>query len=436
MKKRLTIGVALAVVIVAVYLLARPRPATGDWVEGSGVVEATEVDVSSLVGGRLTRVLVEEGQWVRRDEVVAQIDPTDVQPQVTQARGALAAAEAALAQSAAVVAGAQMALENARQAHRKSTELKGQYDTARARYEAAIAARDQAKATLDLVLAGARPEQIEQARAAAASAQVNYENANRELARLEGLVSQGAVSQQQVDLQRSARDGAKAALDAARARLAEAEAGARSEERQQAEAALAQSEANVQAAARTLATARELYGDKLALKQQLDMAEANYRAAREAQAAAAGQVESSRGALAAAEKQLTETKILSPTDGAVTIKIRESGETVAPGQAILRLADLTHMWLRVYVPATELDRVKLGQEVEVRADADPAKVYRGRVTEIAQEPEFTPKNVQTREQRTKLVFGVKVEVENPLHELKPGMPADARILTGPRRPGG
>ena len=429
------IGVLALLVIAAavvVSVLVRRPAEPGEWIEASGVVEATEVDVSSLVGGRLLRVLVEEGQWVDEGEAVAEVDPKDVEPQVTQARGAREAARGQLAQTEAVLAGAEKAVANAREAYAKSTELKGQYETAQARYQAAVAARSQAKAALDLVRAGAREEEIAQARAAAASAEASFENADRELARLEALLTQGAVAQQQVDRQRAARDGAKGVLDGARARLAEAETGARGEEKRQAEAAYRQAQANVEAASRTLAAARELYADKLALKQQLNAAEAQLQGSLEARAAAAGQLEGAGGALAAAEKRLLDTRIVAPISGAVTLKIRESGEAVGPGQAIVRVADLAHMWLRVYVPITELDRVKLGQEAEVAADASSGKSYRGKVTEISQQAEFTPKNVQTREQRTKLVFGVKVEVENPNRELKPGMPADARIRVGRR----
>ena len=433
MKKRLPILVSLlAAIAVIAYVATHRHPVPTDWVEASGVMEATEVDVSSLTGGRIASLLVDEGRWVKRGQIVAEIDPRDIEPQVTQARGALAAAEGQSDQAEAVLAGARLAAENAREAYAKSTELKGNYETAQARHEAALAARNQSKATLDLVRAGPRAEQIEQARAAAAGAQASYDSAERDLARVEGLVAQGAVSRQQADAQRTARDAAKAALDAARARLAEAQAGARSEEKRQAEAAYRQAQANVAVAARALEAARDLYRDRLALKQQLDAAEAQYQAAQKAQAAATGQVQNARGALAAADKRLRDAKVSSPIDGAVTLKIREAGEVVGPGQAIIRLADLDHMWMRVYVPITELDRVKLGQEVEIRTDASPNTAYRGRVIEVSQQAEFTPKNVQTRAQREKLVFGVKVEVENPGRELKPGMPADAGIKTGPR----
>lgn len=94
----------------------------------------------------------------------------------------------------------------------------------------------------------------------------------------------------------------------------------------------------------------------------------------------------------------------------------------------MRLADLDQMWLRVYVAETEIDRVKLGQRAEVTIDAAPIRTFSGDVTEIAQEAEPTPKNVQTREQRVKLVFGVKIGLANPGGELKPGMPAEVQAV--------
>ena len=133
----------------------------------------------------------------------------------------------------------------------------------------------------------------------------------------------------------------------------------------------------------------------------------------------------------AAEIQLGYTRVAAPFDGTATVKSAELGELVMPGTPIVRLAALDSVWLRVYVPEPELGRVKFGQAAEVTSDTYPGKRYPGRVTEISQEAEFTPKNVQTREERVKLVFGVKIEVDNPNHELKPGMPADA-VIHAPR----
>jgi HlyD family secretion protein len=431
MGKRFVAIVVVVAVGIALYLVLRPRPRTGDWVEGSGVIEATEVDVSPLVGGKLVSVEVAEGEEVAADQVVAQIETTDLRAQLRQAQGSLQAARGDLARSEAALQGAASTLANAQTAYAKSTELKGRYEQAQEQYPAALAAREQAKARLDLLRAGTRKEEIEQARAAVVSAEADWRNAERELKRLQGLLAEGAVSQQQVDLQQSREKALRGAYEAASAGLAVAEAGARSEEVRQAQAAVAQAEANVVVAQRALETARELYGDKLDLKQRLDTAQAEHLAALEARASAQGRVETAQGALAAAEKRLRDAVVKAPLSGTALLKIREPGETVSPGQPIVRLANLGDMWLRVYVPETDMHRVKLGQAAEVMIDGAPGKAYKGRVTEIAQEAEFTPKNVQTREQRVKLVFGVKVSVENPERELKPGMPADARIHVGP-----
>ncbi|HUU53446.1 MAG TPA: efflux RND transporter periplasmic adaptor subunit [Armatimonadota bacterium] len=430
MKKKALLAVPVAVIIFVLYVTLRPHTQGGDWVYGSGVIEATEVDVSAQVSGLLAGVEVQEGQSVAAGQVIARIEQEELEAQLRQAEGNVRAAKGDLARSEATLSGARSARENARTAYEKGTELKGRYEGGKAQYEAAAAARDQAKAGLELVQAGAREEEIQQARAAAASAEAEWENAKLELERREKLVAQGAVSRQQVDFQRAAEKAARGTLEAAQARLQEALAGARTEEERQAEAALAEAEANLLVARRALETAKELYADRLELKQRLDVAEAEQEAATEARAAAEGRLESAQGALASAQKRLRDAVITAPLKGVVLLKIREPGETVGPGQPIVRLGDLDHMWLRVYVPETEINRVKLGQKAEVTVDADPGRVFPGEVTEIAQQAEFTPKNVQTREQRVKLVFGVKLSLANPEGELKPGMPAEARISVG------
>jgi HlyD family secretion protein len=116
--------------------------------------------------------------------------------------------------------------------------------------------------------------------------------------------------------------------------------------------------------------------------------------------------------------------------GVVVSRSVEVGDLVAAGAPVLTVADLTRPYLRVYVAETDLGRVKVGQPVEVRVDAFPDRVFRGAVAEISDRAEFTPGNVQTREERIKLVFAVKVELSNPDGVLKPGLPADAIILTG------
>lgn len=135
-----------------------------------------------------------------------------------------------------------------------------------------------------------------------------------------------------------------------------------------------------------------------------------------------------QAALAVAEAQLGYTILRSPQAGVVLRKHVEPGEIIAAGTPAVTLADLRNIWLRIYIPETALGRVKLGQAAEIRTDTYPGKVYRGTVTYISSEAEFTPKTIHTPEERVKLVFAVKISVDNPAQELKPGMPADARIL--------
>ena len=120
--------------------------------------------------------------------------------------------------------------------------------------------------------------------------------------------------------------------------------------------------------------------------------------------------------------------ITAPVSGGVLRKNSEAGETVAAGAAVYSLGDLESPWIRVYVKEDKLGLVKLGQKAEVMTDSFPKKTYLGTVSMISSEAEFTPKNVQTREERVKLVFALKVSVENENGELKPGMPADVKII--------
>lgn len=151
-------------------------------------------------------------------------------------------------------------------------------------------------------------------------------------------------------------------------------------------------------------------------------------AAKRAYDAATSQLRQAKAALAASEERLRDTVIYAPLSGVVLRKNVEAGETVSAGAAVYSIGDLDGPWIKVYVKEDKLGLVKYGQKVEVRTDTFPKKVYAGTVTFISSEAEFTPKIVQTQEERVKLVFGVKVSVKNENEELKPGLPADVKIL--------
>jgi HlyD family secretion protein len=119
--------------------------------------------------------------------------------------------------------------------------------------------------------------------------------------------------------------------------------------------------------------------------------------------------------------------LYAPSAGVVTVRQAELGEVVAPGSPVVTLADLDHIWLRAYVAETDLGRIAWGQNVTISTDTYPGKQYHGRISFISSDAEFTPKSVQTTKERVTLVYRIKIDIDNPTHELKPGMPADARI---------
>jgi HlyD family secretion protein len=144
-------------------------------------------------------------------------------------------------------------------------------------------------------------------------------------------------------------------------------------------------------------------------------------------AVAQASVHNGEAALALARIVVGYTTLTAPFDGVVTVRKAELGEVVVPGAPVLTLADLDHVWLRVYLNEADLGRVRLGQEVSVSSDSYPGKRYPGRIAFIASKAEFTPKSVETHAERVTLVYRVKIDITNPDHELVPGMPADARV---------
>ena len=124
---------------------------------------------------------------------------------------------------------------------------------------------------------------------------------------------------------------------------------------------------------------------------------------------------------------LSYTTLRAPSNGVITVRQAELGEVVAPGTPVVTIADLDHIWLRAYLAETDLGSIHWGQEATVTTDTYPGKQYHGRISFIASDAEFTPKSVQTNQERVTLVYRIKIDIDNPNHELKPGMPADAHI---------
>jgi HlyD family secretion protein len=180
-------------------------------------------------------------------------------------------------------------------------------------------------------------------------------------------------------------------------------------------------EAQLDKAKKDLERSEMLFKQEVISTQQMDAAKTAYDVA-------VSQANLSRASQRTAELRLKDTVLYAPVTGMVLRKNVEAGEIVSAGMPVYTIGDLEHPWVKVYVKENKLGLVKLGQRAELKTDSYPGKAYEGMVTYISSEAEFTPKNVQTQEERVKLVFGVKVSVKNVNDELKPGMPADVRIL--------
>lgn len=238
----------------------------------------------------------------------------------------------------------------------------------------------------------------------------------------------------------------KAEVRAAEAALAELETGSRPEEIAQAGAVVRKAQADVSRARADLMRLKRLYEQDNVSEQEYDAAktavavtEATLGEAQEQLRLvrkgpriekierSRAQLQQAKEALALAQTRLGYATLTSPLTGLVLSHNIEPGEFVAAGTPIVTVGDLAHVWLRAYVDETDLGRVKVGQTATVTTDTFPDKAYEGRVSFIASQAEFTPKSVQTEKERVKLVYRIKITIDNPHMELKAGMPADAQI---------
>ena len=355
----------------------------------SGNIELTEVNVSFKTPGRLVERLVDEGQRVRKGMVVARLDQEQLLRQRDRIRAALASAENRLLQQGTAI---EFQTENvASQIQQRQAELR------------------QAEANLAQLLAGSRKQDIEQARAAVSGAEAALEKARKDWERAQTLFKKEDISASEFDRAKTTFEGAEAALRQVRERLGLVIEGPRKEDIEAARAMVARTQAGL----RTAEAAR------LELKRM-----------RQELATRRAEIDQVRAELAVVEVQLSDMVAVSPIDGVVLVKAAEVGEVLAAGTSVVTVGDLDHPWLRAYINEQDLGRVKLGDNVKVTGDSFPAKIYPGRVSFISSEAEFTPKQIQTKEERVKLVYRIKIDVENPNHELKSNMPADAEILVG------
>jgi HlyD family secretion protein len=390
MKKRIVILVLVLAVAAAVYYAVR---GSGKPPENrlmiSGNIELDEVNIAFKTAGRLTERAVDEGDAVKKGQVVARLDREQLTAQREREAAGLASSESQLRQA------------------QTSAELQ------RASLAADIETRQADLASMEARLAelrnGARPQEKLDAKAAVDAAASELDRAKKDWDRAQTLYKNDDISTAQFDQYRNRFESAQAILKQVQEREALVLAGPRVE----------QVNAQRSQVDRARGTLKMAEANSLELKRREQ--EITTRRA---------EIARSQANLALIDSQLSDTIAASPVDGVVLVKAVDVGEVVAPGTTILTVGDIDHPWLRGYINETDLGKVKIGAKVRVTTDTYPGKVYNGRVAFISSQAEFTPKQIQTQQERVKLVYRVKIEVENPGRELKSNMPADAEILLG------
>lgn len=331
MKKKLLLAVVFLLVVATIVMIffRFGNRDQGKALRVSGNIEVTSVELSFKIPGRVQDRLVDEGETVKTGQVVARLDPEDLQHETDGRRAEVQAARAAL------------------------TELETGY----------------------------RREEIAQADAALRRISADAERLRVDFARQQQLYKKEVISARDFDASRAAYEASQASVREARERLNLLRSGPRKETIDQARARLAGAEAS----------------------------------------------------LALSETRLGYAVLRSSTSGLILSKNIEPGEQVTAGTPVVTVGMMGEVWMRAYISETDLGRVKVGQKATVTTDTWPGRKYRGRVSFISQEAEFTPKSVQTPKERVKLVYRIKITVPNPNGELKPGMPADAEIEIKPAK---
>lgn len=299
-----------------------PHPDDGK-VFASGTIDATEIAVSFRVPGILRSRPVDEGNRVKPGDMLATLDERE----------------------------------------------------AVARLHQAEAAQQAARARLNDLRQGYRPQEIAEARAQVEQARANRVNLEEEAMRSEALFLGGATSRQRRD-----KDGTAAAV-----------------------------------------AVQQLNGTQ----ERLKLLQSGFRP--ETINAAQAQFDEARAAVEAARVAREDLQARSPVEGVITRTHAEAGETVGAGRPVLTVTDVSRPWVRVYIPENQIAKVRVGAVAKVKVDTFPEREFDGRVSYVSSQAEFTPKNVQTQEERVKLVFAVNVTLENRDGTLKPGMPADVYI---------
>ena len=375
MKRRLTIAGSAVIILTAIIWSVSSWISYRHRFDYSGTVETREIQIGSKIGGRVTEVPVEEGELVKAGAVLVRFECDELKAQRAQAQAALQQAQADL-----------------------DKMLRGNRPEEIAQAEATAHAQE---AALDEARNGPRSQEINQAQADYNAAAADSTNAEIFFRRMEKLIAEDTISRQQFDDARDKRDAAAQRAESAHQRLALLQAGTRPEDLHAAEAKYNQAEAAALLARRGFR------------KEDIE--------------AAHGRLAEAQGRVAELDARLREAELTVPSDAVVEVVSVRPGDLVPPGRIVISMLEASQLWVKVYVPETDLAHVHLGQSAAVQVDSFGSESFEGHVGQIASQAEFLPRNVQTKSDREHQVFGVKIYVDNSAQVLKSGMSATVRL---------
>jgi HlyD family secretion protein len=387
MKKKLPILIVVLLIgAAAVYAWRTSKKAPDNRLIVSGNIELNEIKIAFKTAGRLVERAVDEGADVKKGQVLARMDREQLQAQRERSTAGLSSSESQIVQA--------------------QTALEWQKATLSADIDARHADLASAQARLSELRTGARPQEQRDAQAAVEAASAEAARARKDWERAQTLYKNDDISTAQFDQFRGRFESAEAQLKQAKEREALVLAGPRAEQIAAQEAAVARARAAVKQSEANAMEVRRRTEELTTRRAEINRA---------------------RASVSLVDTQLNDTVAVSPVDGVVLVKSADPGEVLAAGTSVLTIGDIDHPWVRAYINEPDRVKIRLGQDVKVTTDV-PGKVFHGKVTFISSQAEFTPKQIQTQQERVKLVYRIKIEVENPGRELKSNMPVDAEIV--------
>jgi HlyD family secretion protein len=368
---------AIALLVWYVFIRRPARQEAENLVVTPGRIAGDEATVSAKTSGRVREIRFREGDSVRAGDVIAMLDDDQVKAREDAAKSAVQQAESRVRSSQQQISVLRAQEQSSSiSVDQSKIDSQGRVNQARAQVAAAEAALAQAKAANE-------------------QAKYDYENQSR-------LAKSGDLSERQGVLAKSNLDATTAAVNAAEEQIK-----------------AARGAYNAQLAA--LKTPAILTSQTLSIQEQINKAQSEI-------AGAMADAEKAKAQLREAEANRADLQIVAPFDGTITVRSVEPGEVINPGTAIVTLVNLQELYLRVFVPIAEIDRVKVDQPARIYLDSEPDRAIEASVSRIDPDAAFTPENTYYREDRVRQVVGVKLAIKNSDGSAKPGIPGEGEIL--------